>query len=179
MYQVARPTLGLVVVVICLTTLGLWAQPQTVQTGGRTLHLKSQATRSEMFGLVDLYEVALYAPQEVSSVEMLRGADTPKALRIQIRYNGSLPDRIPADWRTELQPALGDQQSTMLRKAYAHLQPNDEIQITYVPDAGTTLSVSGMPVLTEVEYDLMAAFLDIWLGQTPVSEQVKSELASF
>ena len=155
------------------------AQPEMLDVGGRSLPLKSQATRSEMFGLVDLYQVALYAPANISSVEGLRPKDVPKALRVEVQYNGSLPDEVPSGWRSELDPALNKEQSAKLRSAYAKLEPKDEILITYVPERGTTLRVSGNEVLTNAGYEVMAAFLDIWLGQTPVSEDVKDALGQF
>jgi hypothetical protein len=58
---------------------------------------------------------------------VLRQAQTPKALRIAITYDGSLRDNIRSDWKRELQPALSQSQETAIRNAYAALQHGDEI----------------------------------------------------
>ena len=155
------------------------AQPKTFDMAGQRLPLKSQATRSKLFGTVELYRVALYAPHNIQSVADLRGVKVPKGLHVAVLYGGSLPDQIPSDWRKELQPALTDEQWKQLQSAYAKLRPKDEIRIWYAPGQGTTVSVSGKPVLSVPGQGLMGAFLDIWLGQTPVSEEIKKQLSSF
>lgn len=164
------------VVIVACGLASAAAQTPTMSAGETRLTLVSRATRSEMFGLVDLYEVALYVPPDVSSLAMLRGQDTAKGLRVEIEYDGSLPDRIPTEWSRELQPALSRAQQQELRRAYAGLGPGDVIEITYAPGAGTRIVVSGDTVLTDRGYEVMAAFMNIWLGQTPVSEDVKQQL---
>lgn len=95
---------------------------------------------------------------------------------MDVQYGGELPDRIPSEWRRELEPALSDPERRKLRDAYAALTQGDTIRIAYAPGRGATLSVSGADVLSTDGHELIAAFLEIWLGRTPVSEEVKEKL---
>jgi hypothetical protein len=106
----------------------------------------------------------------------LRDSETPKAIRIEVVYDGSLPDQIPGAWQGELLPVLDPRQQEKLRDAYAQLKPNDWVSIDYVPSRGTTVTVLGERVLVDRGQELMGAFLDLWVGQTPVSEEMKQEL---
>lgn len=154
----------------------LIAQPATLHNGTDALALAGRATRSRLFGLVDIYGVALYVPQGRATIDSIRSARVPVALRVEILYNGSLPDEIPSKWREELMPELGSAQQQSLTRAYARLESGDVIEIRFAPGRGTTVSVSGTRVLADKGFGLMAAFLSIWIGQTAVSEEIKSEL---
>ncbi len=154
----------------------LTAQPQTLQIGEHTLTKASQATRSRLFGSVNIYRVSLYVDQTHATLDALRALRSPIARRVDILYEGSLPDEIPSDWKRELMPALGPGQQKSLVQAYARLSPRDSIEIRFAPGEGTTVSVSGRRILTDDGFELIAAFLDIWMGQTPVSDDIKDQL---
>jgi hypothetical protein len=50
------------------------------------------------------------------------------------------------------------------------------VLIEYVPGKGTTVRVNKAVAVGGVNHDLMLAFLDHWLGQRPVSEEIKRTL---
>jgi Chalcone isomerase-like len=63
-----------------------------------------------------------------------------------------------------------------LRGIFAPLRQGDVVRIEYVPAKGTTVRVNKGVGGSGAHHDLMLAFLDHWLGQHPVSEDIKRTL---
>jgi hypothetical protein len=157
-------------------SVGVTAQsPSTVAAAGNTpLSLTGQARRALLVGTVDLYEVALY--QDASS-ELL-SPRTAKAMRIEVTAPDDLPHRIALEWRTELVPRLNPTATTHLRNAFSALRHGDVVLIEYTPSTGTVVRVNKTVAVPAADHDLMLAFLDHWIGQRPVSEELKRELVA-
>lgn len=143
--------------------------------GGPSLPRAAEATRVHLLGLVDLYGLALYVPGSTSRANLL-SQDVPKVLRIQIIYEEDPRSRIGIDWRGELVPKLESAATAHLRGTFAPLRGGDVVLIEYVPGKGTTVRVDKAVAVGGVNHDLMLAFLDHWLGQRPVSEEIKRTL---
>jgi hypothetical protein len=135
------------------------------------------ATRVELLGLVEVYTIALYVGTPVPDRAGLAHTETPKALRIEVRYEPEVFPRIPFDWRRELVPPLNPSAAAHLRGTFAPLKAGDVVVISYVPERGTTVRVNKGVAVSRGGHDLMMAFLDHWLGQTPVSEEIKHALS--
>jgi hypothetical protein len=101
---------------------------------------------------------------------------TAKALRIEITYENDLRRRVAIDWRRELIPPLEASAIAQLRGTFAPLQHGDVVLIAYAPTTGTFVRVNKSVAVSEANHDLMLAFLDHWLGQRPVSEEIKKTL---
>lgn len=166
----------LIAVILGLAPTAFAVTPGSLEVSGTRLSLQGQGTRSKFF--VDLYSVALYLPHRFPADEAGRiwNERLPKALRVQILYNGSLPDKIPQSWKAELQPALTFEQKEALAQAYGNLNTGDTIHITYAPDSGTRIAVGDRVVLTDRGDALMRAFLDLWAGRSPVSKELRGAL---
>ena len=168
-----------VLALLVVVTLG-WppavvAAPESIEVSGTRLNLQGQGTRSKFF--FDLYSVALYLRHPFSDdAGRIWDESVPKALRVEILYNGALPDEIPQSWKAELLPALTFEQKETLARAYAQLTTGDTIRITYSPDSGTRIVVGGRVVLTDQGGALMRAFLDLWAGRSPVSKELRGAL---
>jgi hypothetical protein len=143
--------------------------------GGAPVPLAGEATRLHLFGQIDLYSLALYVAGSASR-ENLLSPDVSKVLRIQILYEEDLRYRIGIDWRGELVPRLDSAATAHLRGSFAPLRRGDIVLIEYVPGKGTSVRVNKAIAVGEVNHDLMLAFLDHWLGQRPVSEEIKQAL---
>lgn len=63
-----------------------------------------------------------------------------------------------------------------LSQTFAPLTRGDVVLVEYLPGRGTTLRVNKTVVVTGANHDLMVAFLDHWIGQRPVSEEIKRTL---
>jgi hypothetical protein len=128
-----------------------------------------------LLGRVEVYSVAVYVDGGGDRTT-LASSDVPKALRIQIAYQDDLTRPIALDWRRELVPALDAAPAAHLRGTFAPLRHGDVVLIEYVPSKGTAVRVNRAVAVTGASHDLMLAFLDHWLGQRPVSEEMKRTL---
>lgn len=130
------------------------------------------ATRSMFF--TDIYEVTVSDPDGRLTEADLNDESVPRKVTLNVLYDGSVPD-IPEGWSEELEPALSEQRMSTVRSAYKDLEQGDTVVLAYEPGYGSVLRVNGDPVASG-GYELTAAFMDIWFGDTPVSEDIKSEI---
>lgn len=150
--------------------------PQSITPdGGPSIPRAGEAMRVHLLGLIDLYGLALYVPGSKNRANLL-SEDVPKVLRIQVIYEEDPRSRIGIDWRGELVPKLESAATAHLRGTFAPLRSGDIVLIEYVPGKGTTVRVNKAVAVGGVNHDLMLAFLDHWLGQRPVSEEIKRTL---
>lgn len=136
----------------------------------------AQAARIHLLGLVELYSVALYSAAPTVDRASLVSPDAPKALRIEIAFKDDLRRQVAVDWRTELIPRLIPAATEHLGQTFAPLTRGDVVLVEYLPGRGTTLRVNKTVVVTGASHDVMVAFLDHWIGQRPVSEEIKQTL---
>ena len=152
------------------------AHPQTMTPfGSAPINLASQARRTHLLGVVDLYSVALYVSETTARAHML-SADTAKALHIAIMYEQDLRRTISLDWRRELIPPLEPAARAQLAGALAPLVRGDVVAVEYAPGRGTSIRINKNVVVSRISHDLMLSFLDHWIGQRPVSEDIKRQL---
>lgn len=150
--------------------------PEQITTGGgEPLRLWGWAHRTHLLGTLDLYTVALYSPGG-GDYARLAAVDLAKALRIEVTYQDDLRRRVAIDWRRELVPRLEPQAVAHLLGSFAPLRRGDVVQIEYVPPKGTTVRVNKSIAVSGAHHDVMLAFLDHWLGQRPVSEEIRRTL---
>jgi hypothetical protein len=152
----------------------LAAVPETVTVDGQTLVLNGYGTREAL--AIDLYTAALYLPRPMSDADEIEDPALAKAFRIEVVYQGALPDEIPETWREELLPPLNEGQAAALRRAYRTLARGDVITVSYAPGSGTTVALNGEAVLRDPGHGLIAGCLDLWLGPDPVSEDLRARL---
>jgi hypothetical protein len=143
---------------------------------GTTLPLAGQSRRVHLLGAVELYALALYAQPSNLSLEGLASPETDKALRIQVLYREDFHRRLAIDWRRELVPSLEAAATAHLRGAFLPLRHGDVVIVEYAAGRGTTVRVNEGVAVASANHDLMLAFLDHWLGQRPVSEDLKRAL---
>jgi hypothetical protein len=146
--------------------------------GGPSLTRLAQAARLERLGSVRVYTLSLYASGRVPEPEGLSRPELAKALRVDVQYDPGLRPRVPIDWRRELVPSLNPAAVASLARATAALQTGDVLIVSYVPERGTSIRLNRHRIVAEGEHDVMLAFLDHWLGQRPVSQDVKTALVA-
>jgi hypothetical protein len=108
----------------------------------------------------------------------LSATGTAKAARILVTYRPDLRRQITLDWQRELVPALHIGATSQLRRIFSPVRFGDVIQIDYTEPKGTTVRINRDVAVSRASHDLMLAFLDHWLGQRPVSEDMKRQLLS-
>jgi hypothetical protein len=172
-----RTRLACCLIAMALRTGGSADPPATLDLDAEPLDLRGQATRLQLLGLVEVYSIALYLPRSAVDRDTIASPQTPKALRIEVRYEPGQFQRISEDWRRELIPPLRPAEVTHLRGTFASLKAGDVVLIAYTPKKGTTVRVNDeSTAVPNGHHDAMVAFLDHWLGQKPVSEDIKRAL---
>ena len=150
--------------------------PATLSPDGATqLPLMGQAERVHLLGARRLYGVAVYAEAPIHDARLV-SPETAKIIRIEITYENDLRRQVTIDWRRELIPPLDGRAIVQLRGTFGALQRGDVVVIEYTSTKGTSIRVNKGTVVSGIHHDLMLAFLDHWLGQRPVSEELRRAL---
>lgn len=154
--------------------------PDTIQVEGRELRLNGMGLRTWGF-FFHVYVAGLYlehpardpgtvlATDEVKQIRlsMVRGLDhSDIASGIEEGFEKNSKAALPA-----LQPRL-DRLSAMFPDVVA----GDEIALTYVPGAGTTVTARGVAKGVIEGKDFADALFAVWLGPDPVQDGLKQAL---
>jgi uncharacterized protein YcsI (UPF0317 family) len=103
--RVFSSTVAIAIGVLAAALSGQQHAP-AAEVAGQQLTLRAKATRSTLFGTVDLYSVGIYTGAQVSSSRRLPDSSLTKAVRVAVLYEGGMPAKVPSDWWQELVPAL-------------------------------------------------------------------------
>lgn len=151
--------------------------PPTETVQGQQLRLTSCGVREQMW--MELYAVSLYLPQGVpTDAARILDDSTAKLLRMDVTYEGKVPNGLPEDWAQRLRDQVRQEFIRTLQNQYNDLKNGDTVRVFYVPNEGTTLSVNGRTVVTRPGSELMGAMLNLWIGRDPVSGNLKRLLLS-
>jgi hypothetical protein len=150
--------------------------------------LDEDDTRFELVGqgafrwkrLIHAYDASLHAGKDSPPATLLTGA--PLRLEIHYRRGFSAADivsggdallrrNVSAETWKSLQDRLAK-----LNRAYVDVKSGDRYTLTYVPGKGTTLRLNGNPLVTVEGADFAAAYFRIWLGEDPISPQLRDLL---
>ncbi len=99
---------------------------ETVQ--GQQLHLAACAAREELW--MELYALSLYLPSSAATVaSRILDDGTPKLLRLDVTYDGRVPDGLPEDWTQRLREHVSREFMRMLQNQYNNLKSGDTVLI--------------------------------------------------
>lgn len=145
--------------------------PSSMSAYGQSLQLASCAQRETLW--LEPYAVSLYLPQQRTAKDYILDPQTPKIVRLDVTYEGSVPDDIPAGWQERLRQELSGEIYNAIQRIYSGLTTGDTVVFAYAPGQGTTVTVNGKQVKATGDNGLIAAMLSVWLGEDPVSQNMK------
>ncbi|WP_372624476.1 chalcone isomerase family protein [Falsiroseomonas sp.] len=146
--------------------------PETEAVQGTQLALRACAVR-EVFW-TNLYVVSLYLPQQPGSGSVrFSDSQRPRLIRVDVTYDGAVPDGLPSSWNDQLQQRVSAEFLQTFRSLYDGLRGGDVVRLAYSPQSGTALSVNGREVVTQPGDTLFNAVAQIWIGQNPVSPNIR------
>jgi hypothetical protein len=154
--------------------------PDTVSVAGRTLVLNGMGLRQKLF--FNLYVGALYLEHKSDDDSAILSADAPKRLVLHFLYKEVSREKMARSFQQGFKSNTGAQmgelksQINRLLGALEPMKKGDEMSITYVPGAGTTLTLRGADKLTIPGLDFAKAFFSIWLGPLPPTDDLKDGL---
>ncbi len=108
----------------------------------------------------------------------IRDPGTPKALRLEIVYDGSVPDDMPEDWRLHLREEISRDMFRALKELYHDIEKGDVVVFGFDPNSGSAIRLNGERVAFNDDTDLMDALLELWIGPSAVSKNLRSLLLS-
>ncbi len=157
---------------------------ERVQAGGQTLQLNGIGLRKRAFFKV--YVAGLYLPQRATSAAQAMGAKGAKRMTLVMlrkvgadQFAGTLMDGL-RDNHSEaelarIKPQLDELLAIIQR--IGETRRGMVITLEHAPEPGTSIRVDGAaqgkPIPGE---ELFGALLRIWLGEHPVSEDLKKAL---
>jgi len=148
--------------------------PPTLSTGDRSLPLRGCGVREAFF--MTIYVAGLYLPRPGLAQGAILSPDTAKAVRLQITYDGSLPQEVPDSWRAPLDQMVRRDLQQTIAAIYADFQAGDQVTISYAPQAGTTVEVNGQVLRRTEGHELIRPLLRLWAGDRAVSPSLRQDL---
>jgi hypothetical protein len=126
------------------------------------------------------YVAGLYLGREHGSRDLFR--DIPK--RLVIEYFHAIEARgFVSSTRQGFRNNLSREQLDAIEKRagilyslYRDVRPGDRYSFTYVPGRGSELALNGRVLGTVSGLDFANAFLSIWLGPSPLDQDLKKKL---
>lgn len=153
--------------------------PDTVQVGGKTLVLNGLGLRKKF--MVKVYVAGLYLEQKSSDPAAILKADTPK--RIVMHFvRGVAKNQIVDGFNESFENNTPDAKQTMKAEidqffgALESVNNGNEIVLTYLPGAGTTVAINGKEKLTIAAPAFAPVLFSVWLGPKPPSADLKEGL---
>jgi hypothetical protein len=153
--------------------------PDTVSVDGKTLKLNGAGIRKK--AIFKVYVAALYVETPSKDAASLVSSTQVKSMRLHMlrdvegaKVSGAIVEGFEnnsKDALPQLKPRL-DQ----LAKMIPDVQKGDEIDLTFVPDKGTQVSVRGTATGTIEGRDFADALFSVWLGPNPVQDDLKQAL---
>lgn len=137
-----------------------------------SLVLNGRGTRKAMF--FDLYTCELYLREPTDDAARILGEKGP--ITVQLEVHGDPPGSILGAWAAVLKRELSDKMFRKTTMLYRDLEEGDRIQLHYVPENGTTVAINGESLFVDPGRDLIHAVLDQWVGEAPVSDELKEAL---
>lgn len=128
-----------------------------------------------------LYDAALYTSTGGSAQTVL-GATQP--FRLQFRYLRTIDKPIILESASKmLQRNLTAEELSAIQdrvdqinNAYTTVNKGDRSALTFTPGQGTTLSINGEDQITIPGDDFARLYFEIWLGEKPISTDLKINL---
>lgn len=154
--------------------------PKEITVDGRNL-VKLGEYRYVYRIFFKLYEVALYCEAGAGADDVLSAATS---FRLQFRYLREIEKAIileSADKMLSKNLSVAEKDAIAARvetinRAYTTVREGDRSSLTYIPDVGTTLAINGKKVITIEGRDFAKHYFKIWLGDTPISTELRDRL---
>jgi hypothetical protein len=155
------------------------AVPDTVTVDGKVLKLNGAGVRKKM--MFKVYVAALYVETPSKDAAALISSSQVKSMRLHMLRNveGAKVSGAVADgFALNSKAALPKLQSRLdqFAKMIPDMKEGEEIDMTWVPDKGTEIAVRGTNAGTIEGRDFADALFSVWLGPSPVQDDLKAAL---
>ena len=145
--------------------------PDSLNIANNELVLSGCGIREVLW--TDVYMVALYMPVPTRDARPIFDRALAKAVRVEIIYDGDVPEEMPTEWRRYLRQELSRDVFRAFRNLYSELEQGDVLLAGFTPGAGTAVTVNNETVATSPDSNIVDALLELWIGHDPVSKNLR------
>ena len=146
--------------------------PDEMSVAGKTLVLNGLGLREATALMVDVYVAGLYVEARSTDAGPILSPGVSK--RIVMKFVRSVGKEKLADaWTEGFEKNAGDKAAAVasglqtLNAAMADVKKDDTMAFTFVPGAGTTVTVKGRDVASIPGDDFQRVLFSVWLGPQP------------
>lgn len=119
----------------------------------------------------DIYLLGLYLPSPETDPVAI--AKTGRVFLLKVLYKGDLPDDLPELWREPLASQLSKEYLDILQDIYDKVDNGDTVEFSFQPGMREELRINGKLEIRENQPELIPALTELWLGEDPVSGNLK------
>ncbi len=153
--------------------------PDTVTVEGKTLKLNGAGLRKKAFFKV--YVAGLYVETPTKDAAALLSANEIKSIRLHILRNlkgSQITDAIGEGFERNSKDQMPKLKARLdqLEKMIPDVAEGDEVDLTWIPDKGTSVAVRGTDRGTIEGRDFADALFAVWLGPNPAQTDLKAAL---
>ncbi|MBI5611632.1 MAG: chalcone isomerase family protein [Gammaproteobacteria bacterium] len=182
----------LLIILLALSTLSLpthavdvggvpIAPTAEVSANGPALTLNGSGVRKKFF--MSVYVGALYLPAKAVTPQEVFAQPGPKRMLLHFVYDELSAQKLVDAWNEGFAANTSDAELAALRTRigqfnalFVTTRKGDVIALDYLPGEGTRVSHNGQAKGTIPGEDFNKALLKIWLGDKPVTEELKKAL---
>lgn len=145
--------------------------PDTIKRSGVVYTLSGCGLREFFFN--DIYLLGMYLPADSRGVEEIRRSDTGKIFLLDVLYSGNMPEDLPNLWREPLADQISSELLEILQEHYDAVKFGDRVEFAFQPPLGEEIRINDVPEIREPGRELIPALIELWLGDDPVSGNLK------
>lgn len=156
--------------------------PDSIKTDdGVTLSLNGAGIRTKLF--FDIYIAQLYLEKPATETKDVLAADNHKRVIMHFLYEKVEKAKVVEVWNEGFLSNTNPEQLAELKgrinqfnAMFTDVKKDDVVILDYVPGSGTKVIVAGAEKGVIQGKDFNDALLSIWLGESPISKDLKAKL---
>jgi hypothetical protein len=151
----------------------------TITVEGKTLKLNGAGLRTKL--MFKVYVASLYLETPSKDAAAIVSSDQIKSMRLSILRSltgAKVSEAIEEGFEKNSKAQMGalKPRLTKLGTMIPNVESGDVIELTFVPGKGTVVTVKGAEKGVIEGKDFADALFAVWLGASPVQEDLKREL---
>ncbi|BHH85059.1 chalcone isomerase family protein [Desulforhopalus sp. 52FAK] len=163
---------------------GVMVQEMVKTDTGIEMALNGAGIRSKFF--FDIYIGELYLEKPSTDVKAILASEGNRRIVMHFLYKEVGKDKIVDGWNEGFAANSGTEEVEALQpridrfnEMFVDVKEGDRIQLDYVPEKGTVVTIAGKEKGVVEGKDFADALLLIWLGEKPVTKKLKKQLLSY
>lgn len=157
--------------------------PEKITLDGTTIPLQLNGMGYRTKFVFNVYVGALYTEAKADSRDAVHALKGPKRVLMHMVYDEVSKEKMAAAWHEGFEENNSDEQFKKLESRldvfvsyFPDLKEGDVVLLDYIPAVGTVVTFNGEAKEAIQGEDFYAALLDVWLGEEPADDDLKSAM---